>query len=313
MKFTKLQRIGIILSISWAIGAGIYTHNSDIDRAEDFAKFAYKVCADGKVLHHDPDLSSCDQERESNLKIWMHGSDSNVAIAALAPIPMGWLAAFILLYIGRAQIIGFRAVVPWATLSWWKKIFVVFSTVVTILVVGFAAIAVLNLYVDTLVPVALDPLGPTVDEIGDNVITAKGTWVRSGSLEEGSAVADPLQTSLIKCTKEDRRCIEARAYITGNVLQVDLGEHDIESWTANAIVLRDDNFCASEVYSIDPNTHSVTGAGYPINTDNSYCKMYPLKETKWSYTLSNGFKVYWQQRQKARPLPLRLIQTLFGN
>jgi hypothetical protein len=312
MRLTGWQRLGVVLSVVWALGAGIHTRNADVERADNFAKFAYKVCSDSKSLAHDRDLSSCAQEREKNLETWMKGSDANVAIAALAPIPFGWLTAFILLYVGRAQVIGFRAVVPWATLNWRKKIFVVFCTVATLLVGGFGAIVVFNLYVDTLVPVALDPLGPTVDKIGDTII-AKGTWVRSGSRGEGSAIADPLQTSLIKCTKEDHRCIEARAYVTGNLLQVDLTQHDIENWTADAIVLRDDDVCASEVYTIDLNTHAVTGAGYPINKDSRYCKMYPVSETKWSYTLANGFKIYWQQRQKARPLPLRLIQTLVGN
>jgi hypothetical protein len=32
-----------------------------------------------------------------------------------------------------------------------------------------------------------------------------------------------------------------------------------------------------------------------------------------NHRLSDGFKVDWEQRQKARPLLLRLIQTFFGN
>ena len=47
--------------------------------------------------------------------------------------------------------------------------------------------------------------------------------------------------------------------------------------------------------------------------DNEYCKIYGDTEKSWSYQLSSGFKVYWEQKQKARPLPLRLIQTLFGD
>jgi hypothetical protein len=49
--------LGIVLSIIWAVGAGIYTRNADVECADDFAKFAYKVCSDSKSLDHDSDLS----------------------------------------------------------------------------------------------------------------------------------------------------------------------------------------------------------------------------------------------------------------
>lgn len=311
MRLTGLQRLGIVLSIVWALGAGTHTRNADVERADDFAKFAYKVCSDSKLLAHNSDLSSCEQEREENLKTWMKGSDANVAIAALAPIPFGWLAAFILFYIGRAQVIGFRTVVPWATLSWPKKAFAAFCALACLAGVLFGLTAVLNLYVDTLVPVGLG-LRAMVIKTGEDLVTAEGTWTRSG-LTEGSSMGYPLQTSRIECNKEEGRCTEARASVAGNVLESDLVEYDIASWTTASIVFRYDAPCATEVYTIDLNTEAVSGAGHPINQDGAFCKMYGGKEESWKYQLSDGFKVYWEQRQKARPLPLRLIQTLFGN
>jgi len=72
--------------------------------------------------------------------------------------------------------------------------------------------------------------------------------------------------------------------------------------------------CASEVFTVDLNTKAVSGAGHLVNENDLACKS-PLAHSKqsWSYQLVNGSKVYWELRQKARPLPLRLIQTLFGN
>jgi hypothetical protein len=93
----------------------------------------------------------------------------------------------------------------------------------------------------------------------------------------------------------------------------ELVDYDVESWSDAAIVFRNDAFCAAEVFTVDLNTEAVTGAGHSTNTDTKLCKMLPGKEESWRYQLSDGFKVYWEQRQKARPLPLRLIQTLFGN
>src|SRR5947209_2213524 len=123
MRLNGWQRLGIVLSIIWVLGAAIYQRNADVERAEDHAQFAYKVCLEGKSLSHDNDLASCEQKREKDLVIWLEGSWGNVALISLAPIPLGWLAAFLLIYFGRAQVIGFRAVVPWATLTLPKKAF----------------------------------------------------------------------------------------------------------------------------------------------------------------------------------------------
>jgi len=70
----------VALSIIWAVSAGIHTYNSDVERAKNSAKWAYKICADSKELRHDPDLSSCDAERSKKMAKWMEGSDANVWI-----------------------------------------------------------------------------------------------------------------------------------------------------------------------------------------------------------------------------------------
>src|ERR1019366_6962598 len=135
MRLSGRQRIWIVLSIVWALGASIYTHNADVESADNFAKFAYKTCSHAKAVTHNTDLSSCDLDRLKSLKIWMEGDYGNAAFVALATIPLVWLAAFILLYVGRAQVIGFRAAVPWTTLSWPKKAFVAFCALSSLVVV----------------------------------------------------------------------------------------------------------------------------------------------------------------------------------
>jgi hypothetical protein len=305
------QRIGIAISIIWAFGAGIYTHTADVERANNFASYAYKICSYSKEVAHQTDLSSCDQERKSNLATWMAGSNTNAAFTALAPIPVGWLAAFILLCVGRAQIIGFRTAMSWATITWPKRLFVVFCAMISLSAVLFGTLTVLNLYVDTQVPVALG-LRALVIKTGEDFVTAEGTWTRSGETL-GSSIGFPLQTSRIQCNRQERRCTEARASVSGNTLVSELILYDVESWTPNSIVFRYDAPCATEVFTIDLNTEAVSGAGHTINEDAAFCKMRADNEHRWNYLLSDGFDVYWKQRQKARPLLLRLIQTLFGN
>jgi len=118
------QRAGLVLSILWAIGAGMHARNGDQEGAKSFADLSYKACTDQKLLAHDSDLSSCERERQANIAKWLNdgNSNANIAFLALVPIPFGWLAGFILLYVVRAQIAGFSAVVPWTALSRWKKL-----------------------------------------------------------------------------------------------------------------------------------------------------------------------------------------------
>jgi hypothetical protein len=63
MRLSRKTWVMMVLSIIWIVGAGVYTREGDVDRAQSFAKRAYKVCTDGKILHHETDLSSCDVER----------------------------------------------------------------------------------------------------------------------------------------------------------------------------------------------------------------------------------------------------------
>jgi len=124
-RLTVWQKVGIVLSVVWAVGAAIYQHNEDVDRAESFAAFAYKACADSKDLHHDTDLSKCEQEKADHIAVWMESDVGNAAFLALAPLPFAWIAAYVLGGLGRALAIGLPVVLPWREMSWPKRVFVV--------------------------------------------------------------------------------------------------------------------------------------------------------------------------------------------
>ncbi len=301
----------MVLSVVWAIGAAVHTRNASVDSAENAAKFAYNTCIYGKEVHHEIDLSSCDAERTASLKTWMAGSKTNATFVALGPLPLAWLAIFILIHVTRAQIAGFRAVIPWKTLVPFKKAFVVFCFISTFVSVGIGLVVLMNLYVDTKVPVGISPFFD-VTGVGGDLATVAGTWTRTDLTDD--TIATPLQTSKIECNKAENRCTEALASVSGNTLLTDLVDYDVQSWTSNAIVLRKDSSCATELFTIDLNTKAVSGAGHKTNGDDPFCKIFGGgdKET-WTYEMASGFKPYWELRQKARPLPLRLFQSFFGN
>ena len=308
-RLTRFAWVMIVLSMIWAFGAALHTHTADVRQAETSAEYSYKVCSFGKAVHHDTDLTSCDAERAKTFNLWMEHSTANAAIVALAPIPFAWLGGFILLYVARAQIAGFRAVLPWTSLTRWKKLFVAFCALTSFATLLVGVVMILNLYVDNKVPVSPSPF-LDVTQFGD-LVTVAGTWTRSDLTDD--TIMNPLQTSKIECNKGKAQCVEALASVSGTVLIADVVDYDIQSWTPSAIVLRRDYPCATELFTIDLNTKAVTGAGHAINGNDPQCKMNERAKSNWTYQLSRGFNVYWGLRQKARPLLLRLIQALFNN
>jgi len=310
LKLNRWVLMGLLTSIVWAVAAAVHSHSSDVEQANHSANFAYRVCTYGKEVNHDKDLSSCIAEREKSMAVWMGGgSNKSAAFVALAPIPFAWLAVFILGYVVHAQIIGFRAVISWKSLPARKKGFVALCVVFCVAVVGFGVLWVGNLYVDSQVPVGMSTF-LDLNQYGNNVYVS-GTWTRTDLT--GDSIADPLQTSKIECHKDENRCTEALASVGGSTLMAELINYDIQSWTPDAIVMRRDYECATELFTIDLNTKAVSGAGRKTNQDTPGCKMNTDDRPTWTYQLVKGFDVYWALRSKARPLPVRIIQSLFGN
>lgn len=195
----------------------------------------------------------------------------------------------------------------------WAKKALITLVALTIVLAGF--LWIMSLYLDARVPVYLAGNGRVQQY--KNWIIAEGTWTRSGSLSS-SAMGAPLQTSRIQCSLREHRCTEARASISNRVLLSELIEYEIESWSETTVVLKSEARCAIEVFTIDLKTEVINGVGHPINGDGEFCKTYVEqfangKEARWNYRLVDGFQVYWEEQKKARPLPLRLIVTLFGN
>lgn len=313
MRLNGWQKWGIALSILWAVTAAIQTHSEDVERANNFIKFSYKACTDSKIGGNKTDLSSCEEKKAIDIETWMKGSNMNVAVTALAPIPFIWFAGFILVYLLRIQVSGFRTIVPWPTFSKVQKAATIFCALSLGAGLLFVSMIIMNLYVDMQVPVTLSPF-MDVMKIGDDRVLVKGTWTRHGAAA-GSDMGEPIQTSTIDCQRSENRCTEARASLYKNLLSSDVIEHDVQSWTDQFIVIKNIDVCSEEIYTIDLKTKTVSGLGRQINTDITICKPTSFKseETEWNYRMESGFPIYLGLRKKARPWPLRILQPFFGN
>lgn len=92
MTLNRWQRIGVIISVIWAVGAGISQRTSDIDSANEFSRLSFSICAKSKDLQNDQDLGPCFKEMSKNFDIWIDGKWVNVIYASIIPIPIGWIA-----------------------------------------------------------------------------------------------------------------------------------------------------------------------------------------------------------------------------
>lgn len=170
---------------------------------------------------------------------------------------------------------------------------------------------ILNLYMDAEVPVSL-AMSVTVVKAGEDVVVATGTWTRQGKTED-EAMGFPIQTSRIECRKSEGRCVESRATVARSTLTTGLVVYEIQTWGESFVVFASEGLCSAEVYTIDLAAQAVNGAGRSTNQASVYCARNPIKEVRWTYRLEDGFKIYWEERKKARPMLLRVIQAIFGN
>ena len=315
MTLNKWHRTGIALSVLWATGGWVYQHNADLKRVSDSGALFHRLCTDTQELKHVLNPSECEAKRKEAEAIEAKGDTGNALIFALCPIPFFWLTAYVFIYFVRAQIVGFRAVVPWRTLTRLRKGFAAICVAFGGTALFFTTLTVTNLYIDSKVPVSPEP-SLMVTRGGNGYVQAKGTWTTDNA-QWGSinAEASPLQTSRILCTRDEGHCVEARASIGGTVLFADAAEYEIESWTENEVGFKSEELCYTEHFKINIAMQSVEGYGAFDEPTNELCKQNAAKwdGKPWSFRMRPGFEVYWSLHQAARPYLLRVVHALFGN
>ena len=96
MKLSGWKRIGIIASIVWILGAGIYTfiaaNNSDIKAAGEVTL----SCRETGTLSY-----VCDKRGTDYLARMTPYEPLKAALAAIVPVPLGWGLSYLLLFLVR--------------------------------------------------------------------------------------------------------------------------------------------------------------------------------------------------------------------
>lgn len=86
MRLNGWQRIGVILSVLWVVGAAITYRNEQIDNAADLFQYRYKLCLEASVPLNKCLNSVSLQDAMDETAIW-----SDVAFFAFGPVIAGWL------------------------------------------------------------------------------------------------------------------------------------------------------------------------------------------------------------------------------
>jgi hypothetical protein len=94
-------RVGVVLSVIWAVGAGFYQNNEELSRSDKFFQFAYDVCQRGKEARSKPANLDCFEQSWAAAKPFRDPRLGDVLFMAFAPLPVFWLAAFLAVLIFR--------------------------------------------------------------------------------------------------------------------------------------------------------------------------------------------------------------------
>jgi hypothetical protein len=97
----RWQRIGIALSVAWAIGAYSTVTKIRYDRAALEVAVTRGLCAQAKAQSKDLD---CTKEEERTWNNWTDNTAIYAIVIAIFPIPFGWaFADFVIWAVGRIR------------------------------------------------------------------------------------------------------------------------------------------------------------------------------------------------------------------
>lgn len=131
-------------------------------------------------------------------------------------------------------------------------------------------------------------------------VSASGTWTM-----ENARQAFPIQTSKIRCIREEKSCTAAQAEIAvGNMLHLETYDYDITKWDSTTILFRTDTDCVEYVYTVDRSNRRLVGTRTKKANTGPDCTM--VEDKPLRLTLVDGFDV-WKNINKeveAKHVPL---------
>lgn len=88
MHLNGWQRIGMVVSVLWALGAAIYERNQQVNSAMELYQFQYRICLE----NHE---KNCGETVSMQAAMDATANWIDIVFYALGPIIAGWFIAFI--------------------------------------------------------------------------------------------------------------------------------------------------------------------------------------------------------------------------
>jgi len=100
MRIGMWQRLGIVFSVLWFLGAGLRIFNVEDNKARAIAALSAELCRDRQARGRD--LSeNCSEAFSDDIRAVGSGPITEAAIVAITPIPTAWLLAFVVVWTTR--------------------------------------------------------------------------------------------------------------------------------------------------------------------------------------------------------------------
>lgn len=93
-KLNMWTRLGIVLSVVWAVGAFGYTWITEQNKASNFGGFAAHVCEEGAQLNHQPTNDCWNKVFVESYHVMAKTIPADSAFMAIVPLPFFWLIAW---------------------------------------------------------------------------------------------------------------------------------------------------------------------------------------------------------------------------
>ena len=97
MTLNRWQRIGVVMSILWVLGAASFERGSQVDAATSSAQSIYRMCLDMEEAQSE----DCSKEFHKNFVDFLRPNWSNIAFIAITPVILGWVLIFIIIRVYR--------------------------------------------------------------------------------------------------------------------------------------------------------------------------------------------------------------------
>ena len=298
------QKFGVVLSLVWLIYFP-YTQISEANKqAIELTAWEYKNCLEDNLKAKQN--NNCELLRAGKINSLEQVNYPYIFAGTFFVLLFAWLTACIVFYLVKIIHAGFKQTISWNKLSTGKKWFAGVCYFYSGFLILLSILLITGLYIETKVPYYLPFFSVSKDYNGYVFVT--GSWKRTQYKDD--ILNTPLQTSNIVCHKNTVTCIEARAftYLGGKELQSKVFEYTITKWANGEIEFIKDLGCVVEKFTINLNSKVVNGSGY--NLANKDCI---ANDEKWSYTMVNGFDIYFEEQKKARPYLMKVILSLFGS